>query len=282
MSTDEATPTRPHTTCVLCTVPRSGSWLLSDLVDQTDLVGHPEEYFRPDYRRQWSSEWGIPVTGPYSRYVEAALTNTSTDNGVFSVKLHWYQLEWFVARLRELPESDVTADDATLLAQWLPDPRYVHLYREDTARQAVSHYRASFSDVWFILDEADPDASLHNPGTAPKLPSEPDLGQIRWFEDLVARHERNWKAFFARYGISPLEIRYEDLVQAFQPTVRRILEHCGLDVPDDLALPVPRLRKQANEESERWVQAYLAVRDTIEARPYRRPVVPRPLPAGES
>ena len=88
---------------LLCTVPRSGSWLLADLLEQTRRRRRPEEYFRPDHRMQWSAEWGIPVKGPYGRYVGAALANTVTGNGVFGVKTHWYQFEWFTGELRALP-----------------------------------------------------------------------------------------------------------------------------------------------------------------------------------
>jgi trehalose 2-sulfotransferase len=248
---------------LLCCVPRSGSWLLADLLEQTDVAGRPEEYFRPDYREQWSQEWGIPPDGPYSRYVAAALANTATHNGVFGVKAHWYQLEWFAGQLRALPGSGGDATAAALVERWLPRPHYLHLYRDDTVRQAISYYRAAYSDRWFDLIEED-EERLVKPVP---MPEKPDWAHVRFLEEQVISHERQWKEFFTKSGIVPLEIRYEDM---------------GVQLPPGTPLPSSRLRKQADEETERLAEEYLAHRDSVEPRALnlgdkRARVVPRPL-----
>ena len=51
----------------------------------------------------------------------------------------------------------------------------------------------------------------------------------------------------------PLTITYEDLAEAHEPVVRRVLAHLGIDAPSDLAVEAPRLTVQADELSERWV-----------------------------
>jgi trehalose 2-sulfotransferase len=252
---------------LICTLPRSGSWLLADLLEQTDLAGRPEEYFRPDYRTHWTEEWGLRPGAPYSRYVCAALANTTTSNGVFGVKMHWYQVDWFIGQLRALTGADRAAADAAMIGQWLPHPHYVHLYRGDTVRQAISFYRAISSGRWFQLADADQGAGERRPPAQ----EEPDWGHIRYLEDSVIRQERRWREFFARSGIVPLEIRYEDMVVACEDTLRRVFEFIGVEVPAHLVLPSPRLRKQADEETERLAQEYLARRDTVTAHPVRQP-----------
>jgi LPS sulfotransferase NodH len=257
---------RAERSYLLCTVPRSGSWLLADLLEQTDLAGRPEEYFRSDHRVQWSKEWGIPVKGPYSRYVEAALANTVTGNGVFGAKTHWYQFEWFTGELRALPGADPAATDEALIEQWLPRPHYVHLHREDTVRQAISYYLATYSDMWFRLAEED------EGGGAPRfirplpMPEEPDWGHVRFLENAVIAHERRWAEFFARSGVVPLEVRYEDLVAARDKSVRRVLDFIGVALPPDAVLPPPRLKKQATDVTERLAEEYRARRDHVEPR----------------
>jgi trehalose 2-sulfotransferase len=268
---------------LLCCVPRSGSWLLADLLEQTDVAGRPEEYFRPDYREQWSQEWGIPPEGPYSRYVAAALANTSTDNGVFGVKTHWYQLEWFASQLRALPGAGRDASAAALVERWLPHPRYVHLFRDDTVRQAISYYRAAYSDRWFRLIEED-EGRLVSPVP---MPEKPDWAHVRFLEESVISHERRWKEFFARSGIVPLEIRYEDMIQACGQTLQRVLDFIGVQLPPGTPLPSSRLMRQADEETERLAEGYLAHRDSVEPRPLnlgdqRARVVPRRLQDGEA
>jgi len=267
---------------LLCTVPRSGSWLLADLLEQTDVAGRPEEYFRPDHRIQWSKEWGIPAKGPYSRYVDAALANTVTGNGVFGVKTHWYQFEWFTSELRALPGADPDATDEALIEQWLPRPHYVHLHREDTVRQAISYYLASYSDMWFRLAEEDEGGGTTRFIRPVPMPEEPDWGHVRFLENAVIDHEQRWADFFARSGVVPLEVRYEDMVSSYEKSIRRVLDFLDVELPADTVLPPPRLKKQADEATERLAEEYRAQRDHVEPRQLnlrdkRVDIVPRPV-----
>jgi LPS sulfotransferase NodH len=273
---------RAELSYLLCTVPRSGSWLLADLLEQTDLAGRPEEYFRPDHRNQWSKEWGIPVKGTFGSYVGAALANTSTDNGVFGVKTHWYQFEWLTGELRALPGADPAATDEALIEQWLPRPHYVHLRRGDTVRQAISYYLASYSDMWFRLAEEDEGGGATRFIRPVPMPGEPDWGHVRFLENSIIAHERRWAEFFARSGVVPLEIRYEDMVAAHEKTVQRVLDFLGITLPPDTVLPQPRLKKQADEVTERLAEEYRAHRAHVEPRQLnlrdkRVAVVPRPV-----
>ena len=43
-----------RTSGLIATLPRSGSWLLSEALQLTGLVGQPAEYFRPDFLSQFS------------------------------------------------------------------------------------------------------------------------------------------------------------------------------------------------------------------------------------
>lgn len=265
---------------LLCTVPRSGSWLLADLLEQTDLAGRPEEYFRPDHRIQWSREWGIPVKAPYGRYVGAALANTATGNGVFGAKTHWYQFEWFTGELRALPGADPAATDEALIEQWLPRPHYVHLRREDTVRQAISYYLATYSDMWFHLAGEDEGTGADRFIRPVPMPERPDWGHVRFLENAVISHEQRWAGFFARSGIVPLDIRYEDMAGDYEKTVRRVLDFIGVPLAATAPLPRPRLKKQASEATERLVREYLVHRDHVEPhalnlRDQRTGIVPR-------
>jgi LPS sulfotransferase NodH len=48
-------------------------------------------------------------------------------------------------------------------------------------------------------------------------------------------------------------VTYEELAAAPTPTVCRVLEHIGVDVPDGLEIAGPQLEAQADEMSEEWV-----------------------------
>jgi LPS sulfotransferase NodH len=253
------------TSYVLCTVPRSGSWLLADLLEQTDVAGRPEEYFRPDHRNFWCDEWGIPRKSPFDGYVSAALANAVSDNGVFGVKMHWYQLQWFAGQLRAVPGADQSLTDEALVRHWFTRPHFVYLYRKDKIRQAISYYRASYTDVWFELADEDPGTSEERYRRPVPMPEKPDWGYVRHLENGLIHQERLWSEFFARAGATPLEISYEDMVLAPEGTLTRVLDFLGVAPPRDRPLPASRLRKQADEATERLVKEYLAHRDSVEA-----------------
>lgn len=272
----------PQVSCLIATAPRSGSWLLSSGLHETELAGQPEEYFRPDVTRLWASEWGIPADGPYEDYIAHALDWSTGDNGVFSVKLHWYQFHWFVKMLRSFDGGEVPAavvpragfgptdpvEDAELVAEWIPNPKWVHLWRRDTARQAVSYFRAGRTGVWFVVggDSEHPVES--------EAPIEPDFHNIRWLEDIVIEHDDHWRDFFEASGVPCLEVAYEDLVDDYPGTIGTVLEWLGAGSVADTSDLEPRLIKQADERSEEWLQRYLVVRDTIEPRPVKKKITP--------
>ena len=125
--------------------------------------------------------------------------------------------------------GDLVAVDKDLVERWLPRPHYVHLHRDDTVRQAVSYYRAGYSDRWFHLADEDSGLSEARFIRPLPMPEEPDWGHIRALENLVIAHEQCWSDFFTRSGIVPLEIRYEDMALSCDQTLRRVLDF--IDVP---------------------------------------------------
>ena len=162
--------TRPTRSYLVCATPRSGSTLLCDLLDQTGVAGHPDEYFEalrhsgvprqpheyfdpdrhvniverlafremPDRAPEPSELWQ-PET--YDRYLRWALEEGTTPNGVFGAKLMWTHLLDVAERL------DRPADPA-LLEERLPELRYVHVTRGDKVAQAVSLWRAVQTRAW--------------------------------------------------------------------------------------------------------------------------------------
>lgn len=246
------------TACLLATTPRSGSWLLSEALHNTERCGQPEEYFRPDAIANWSRAWGLEPGAPFGAYVAAAIDYSTSDNGVFSAKLHWYQLPWLLERLRDLPDADGSASDAAVIAGHFPAPRWVHLRRLDRARQAISYCRAARTQVWFVLGD-----EVHRSADGVAL-GEPDYQQIRWFEEILDEHDARWLDFFARSGIEPLAVVYEEFADRYDETVRAVLDYVGVDLPDDVEIEPPGLQKQADAWSERALDGYLEVRDSLD------------------
>lgn len=252
---------------VLCTQMRSGSWLLSDLCQQTGLLGQPEEYFRPDFRGHWSDEWGVDKKHSYAEYITSAIKMTSTPNGVFGVKMHSYQMVWFLRQMRALWGADPEATGIELLEHWLPNPKFVRLKRLDLVRQAISYYRAIHSEAWFDIGS---DASRpRDAGGQVELPQEPNWGEVLYLENGLLAHERTWTIFFKRNEIEPLELIYEEVSEDPLGALGEILDLVGVEPDGDLSI-MPRLKKQADETTERWAEEYLRHRDQV------TPVAPEP------
>jgi len=268
----------PAVSCLIATTPRSGSWLLAAGLHETELAGQPEEYFRPDATFLWAREWGLRPEGPYGDYVRHALDWSTGANAVFSAKLHWYQFEWLVGKLRSCEGGEekaapfsLSSDSADLsssaqvIADSFPHPKYVHLWRRDTPRQAVSYLRALQTNVWFVVDRDN-----RHPVESGELLA-PDYHHIRWLEDVVVSHEMKWRQFFEASGVERLDVAYEDLASNYVGTIGSVVEWLGAGCRADVARLTPPLVKQADDRSESWLERYLLVRDSIEPRPWRRP-----------
>ena len=76
---------------------------------------------------------------------------------------------------------------------------------------------------------------------------------INYLVRQLTAHDASWDAYFLGLGHEPLKLTYEELAEAHEPVVRRVLEHLGLEVPAELGIDRPRLTIQADELSENWV-----------------------------
>ncbi|MFL5846370.1 MAG: Stf0 family sulfotransferase [Solirubrobacteraceae bacterium] len=266
----------PAATCsyLVCATPRSGSTLLCHLLGQTGVAGRPEEYFEalqhsglprrpdeyfdrerhaniverlafremPDERQERTpNELWDPAT--YDRYLAWALEEGTTPNGVFGAKLMWGYLGDFATLLRGI-EGLGALPVPQLLDAVFPGLRYVQITREDKVRQAVSLWKAVQTQAW----------RREGGATAPRVEPEFSFRAINYLVRLLTAHDASWDAYFLGLGEEPLKVTYEELAAAPAPVVTRVLEHLGIDVPDDLGIDAPRLEVQADELSEDWVR----------------------------
>jgi trehalose 2-sulfotransferase len=241
--------TAPRRSLLLCSLQRSGSWLLADGLTSTGVAGVPEEYYWHEFREDYLGHWGRPAIGTFADYLTRTFQVGSTPNGVFAAKLHHGELLELCESLRTLPGT-AGLDEAALVRAFFPDPRIVHLRRDDTVRQAVSWYRAARTTSWYDV------VGEHRRCPDP----EPDWARIGLLEQVLREHEQRWHVFFDALGADVLHLVYEDLVEDYEPSVRAVLAHAGIPWPAGLVLPPPRLRRQRDAVTEEWVQQYLVER----------------------
>jgi LPS sulfotransferase NodH len=262
----------PTLSYLVCATPRSGSTLLCDLLDQTGVAGHPEEYFEalrhsglprrpheyfdperhaniverlafremPD-RASTPNELWQPET--YDRYLAWAIAEGTTPNGVFGAKLMWGYLGDFAQLLRGI-DGMAGLPVPELLGRAFPNLRYVRITRQDKVRQAVSLWRAVQTQAW-QRDRGDRNGAAAEPAFS--------FRAINYLVRLLTAHDASWDAYFLGLGQEPLSLTYEELAEDHEPVVRRVLAHLGISPPPDLRVRQPRLESQADELSERWV-----------------------------
>jgi LPS sulfotransferase NodH len=263
---------RPARTYLICATQRSGSTLLCELLKETGVAGRPEEYFEalaetglPAHPGDYLED--IPPTGAgirddvspppapehsslqgladYHAHIERTFRLGTGENGVFGAKLMWRHLPELHQLAGQLPEY-AGLDVHTLLERLFGDPRYVWVTRRDKVRQAVSLWRALQTRTWRLQHPREQQADeLHY-----------SFDGIDHLVRFLSDNDEAWNGFLADSGQPVLRVSYEeDLERDREGTIRKVLEHVGIDVAKDWH-PVEVTRRQADGLSERWVEAY--------------------------
>jgi trehalose 2-sulfotransferase len=264
----------PMLSYLVCATPRSGSTLLCHELNRTGVAGHPEEYFEALHRSglprrpheyfdperhaniverlafrempDGAAREPNPLWHPdtYGQYLDWALSEGTTPNGVFGAKLMWGYLGDFAQLLRGI-EGLGGRPLPELLSRAFPGLRYVQITRQDKVRQAVSLWKAVQTQAW--KQEAG-----EQPREAVELVF--SFRAINYLVRLLTAHDASWDAYFLGLGYEPLKLTYEELAEDTEGVVRRVLEHLGITVPEGLESSEPRLSAQADEVSEDWVR----------------------------
>lgn len=231
---------------LILSTPRSGSNLLCRGLESTNLAGKPREYFNPS-SKFWTQhgEGADPAA-----YVDRLLAERATPNGVFGAKVSWRHMRHFERVCRVLPRYARTALP-DILAALFPNPRYLRITRHDKLRQAISFWKAYQTGVWGIGAAKDRE---------PTGPPEFDYDGITKILNMLVNHEAGIDEFFAGGEVAPLTVVYEALVDAYEETVRAVLDDLGIGLPADFVIDGPRMARQADAETEAWVERYHQVK----------------------
>jgi LPS sulfotransferase NodH len=255
----------PEQSVLVCTTPRSGSWLLAEALEGTGGCGHPREYFRLDHRPAYLDTWGLSPDATFPEFLAGVSRAGTTPNGRFCAKVHWGQL---IPLLRELAIDPRGACALVTLRKHFPNPVFIHLQRANKVRQAISLYRAIHSGVWWRFEGDGPQRG--------RLPADPDHAHIqRLFHSLVD-DDHSWSRFFAANDIIPIRVTYAELDEDYAATVSRVLLAIAPPGTEASAIQAPRIVKQADELTRTWEAAYL--RWVHEHNPDQRPDSPHCSP----
>ncbi|MBV9932056.1 MAG: hypothetical protein JO013_14085 [Alphaproteobacteria bacterium] len=224
----DLSPRSPQRGYAICGEARCGSVFLSHLLRSTGLLGIPWEIFHdPRIARQ--------VGAAPASALPRLLATAATPNGVYGIKVFTRHFEQAAG------------------ARWaerLPDLRYVALTRADLLGQAVSLARAVQTGQF---------KGEHRARAAPRY--DPDA-----IADCLARiayGQARWESWFARNGIAPLRLAYEQVVEAPQAAVDAVARLVGLDGPAPVDVAQVAVRPQRDAINAEWRERFVRERGDL-------------------
>jgi LPS sulfotransferase NodH len=243
---------QPSLSYLICCCERTGSTLLGNALIGTGIAGRPRSYFNRVAHFNPRIQRILGNAKDDDNYLDKVTVAATTPNGVFGAKVHWEHFLNFIAKAeRGSPacEGRVPASVPERLQVRFPDLRYIWLVRKNAVARAISHYRVKKTNRWQLDSRwvADDTGGEGEPGF--------DFDEIDAFVRLGEAEDARWRQYFQEHDISPLDLVYEELVQDLAGAVRRVLGFLGIPA-ENLNLPPPTLRKQADDRSREWEARY--------------------------
>jgi LPS sulfotransferase NodH len=221
---------------------RTGSTLLCQALEATGRAGVPSEWL-------WRWIKDQPQNEP-AELQRRLWQSGSTPNGVFGLKHsfhepHFSQLLGLFRRFPTCPEAE--RNRVTIWETVFPNHRHLYMTCRNKVRLAVSWWKAIKTQEWHRIS-----------GTPPKsvsLSAAYDFDAIHHLYDECSLREAGIQEFFSEGNIVPLTLVYEDFIQEYEKTVRKVLGFLELDTID-FSIPAPSLARTADDISEKWVQRF--------------------------
>lgn len=211
----------PRKGYVICGEARSGSTFLARLLKSTGKLGNPWELFaRPDVVEQMVRDPAV---------LADKLDKASSDNGVYGFKVF-------------SPHFDLA--ERTRWAERLPGLHFIHLRRNDLLAQAISLVRAQQTGQYKSTVRAGGEPRYDGRVIADRLTR-------------LAHGQARWECYFARNGIRPLRLVYEEVSEDPQRAIDAIAGLLALsDVSADLS--EVELDRQTDFVSADWASRFVA------------------------
>jgi LPS sulfotransferase NodH len=217
----------PRIYYLVCTTPRCGGSYLCNLLSETMVLGKPLEYYNPYVQlprlfERFGSEDIEFVT-------DQLKSLRTTPNGVFGFKCHFDQFQQLGERVD--------------LRSAFPRLRYIHVYRKDVLRQAISFYRAKASGIWSVYED---------PG--PRLKVRFDFSQIETAMNDLCRKNAGCIKYFALSNADRLDISYESLMKNPLAQARKVARFVGVDPAFQFQTPYTKPQRSHDPITEKWVR----------------------------
>jgi LPS sulfotransferase NodH len=244
----------PRRKILLCSQPRSGSTLVGEALYFASGLGCPLEYYHIGFRPDFEARWRTPDPTAYAMEVQRRRTDPG---GTFSAKLFWRDVEAMVgerdpallAQIKGVAPTDTSPATYQAIAGLLDDlvggAEFIHLYRRDRVRLAVSSLKAIQTGVWRTIPGVDERAPLQE--------AQYDFDRIAGFIANADYCHGHWRNFLASMGKQPWTLTYEDIARDYSGTIGALLRHLGCEA----GAPPVRMHRQSDARSEALALRFL-------------------------
>lgn len=237
----------PRRTVILWMSQRVGSTMLAQALEDTTLVGRPQEWLNAKDGEALLSKHGVSDVHALR---EELWTQGTTANGVLGLKHGFvtYRDAAFMRLFRDLVETS----DPTGREIWeavFPNPVHIFMTRRDKVRLAVSWWRS-------ICQGQHAHRRVGEAALEPPPDEAYEFNAIRHLTLEACLREAAVQALFTEWSAVPLTVVYEDMIADYEATVRRVLSFAGEASAATVAVPPPKYERLADELSERWVQRF--------------------------
>lgn len=175
---------------IVCSTGRSGSTLLCKTLKNLKCCGNPAEYFHHNETKKLQLK---DDPEKFINYCNSVLHQRLTSNGIFGIKMHWWQMYDFLKIAKKSPLFE-NKKDLEILNTIFPNLKFIYISRQDIIAQAVSTTIALTTKVW--------EKSANNNSIKEKKLSIKNrsikfrpLKIYRW-EQSFKDQNRRWKQFF--------------------------------------------------------------------------------------
>ena len=222
----ERKPLSNQTTLFICFTNRCGSNFLAAALASTGSVKPAREYLNHPMIRRRSERLGIVSFDGYLRQIAEEFTH----KGILTLKAGLRQL-YYLAKLG-------------FIGELLPNPRFVHIERNDVVAQAVSWVLAVQSGQWMSSQEAGEGRPQY------------DFEAIDDRVTAILEENAAFKAFLGRNGCPAEFVRYESLRRDPTGVIRDLTEALGLGQAEYHADRI-KIESQSSDINAEWKMRYL-------------------------
>jgi LPS sulfotransferase NodH len=233
----------PGVPYAICTTQRSGSTLLSGLLEQTSVLGRPREMLNMrDVLKPLAQEWGLLTDGTtvdLGAYIAEFRRRFATPNGVFGVKLHFYQLEPLLG-----------------FSPWrtfFDECRVILLLRKDVIAQAASLYLARQTEEWTNLRSRE-HGSAEGPNR--RVDVQLDLKAFDQCLRIITWQIAQWLEFLSTNSKDYLIVTYENVLEDPNAVCQQIADYCGVSIDRPVAMDRLPMKKQGNALNLEFSRAF--------------------------